>query len=417
MKNGILSKVTGQPRTLPKNGMSRSLGSERLLIMKKPSQHLIAEVPRSAAKVGMTIGIDLGDVWSHYCTLNEYGEVVNRGRFRTTPFGSREVVYRSTSSADRDGGGNPLDLGQRTAPGDGPRGNRGERQGSAGDLAQQPEERYGGCGEDRPLRPGGSRDTASDLASHGCPTGSSHLDPCPQPYRSAADGGCELGTRTGEALRVPASSFVHPVFRQAVHGRAAAKSGSGAWSGSRADRCDDGEDPAVRPHHQATHRDGVSGDAGADPGLWRRPTHSTDLRSDAGQQGTLPAQPGCGLLSRPATETQPVRRPRPATRHHQGWQRLPAYSAGRVRQPCPRTAWKRLDVTSVGAASGLARRQAVPQSGHRRRCSQAGSPASSHLGHAGTIHPVLCSSCLRTRTMFIVAKPRVPVTACRVGPL
>ena len=55
--------------------------------MKKPSQHLIAEVPRSIAKVGMTIGIDLGDVWSHYCRLNEDGEVVDRGRFRTTPSG------------------------------------------------------------------------------------------------------------------------------------------------------------------------------------------------------------------------------------------------------------------------------------------------------------------------------------------
>ena len=33
----------------------------------------------------MTIGIDLGDVWSHYCTLNEAGEVVDRGRFRTNP--------------------------------------------------------------------------------------------------------------------------------------------------------------------------------------------------------------------------------------------------------------------------------------------------------------------------------------------
>jgi hypothetical protein len=32
----------------------------------------------------MTIGIDLGDVWSHYCTLNQDGEVVDRGRFRTT---------------------------------------------------------------------------------------------------------------------------------------------------------------------------------------------------------------------------------------------------------------------------------------------------------------------------------------------
>jgi transposase len=33
----------------------------------------------------MTIGIDLGDVWTHYCTLNEDGEAVDRGRFRTTP--------------------------------------------------------------------------------------------------------------------------------------------------------------------------------------------------------------------------------------------------------------------------------------------------------------------------------------------
>ena len=55
--------------------------------MKKPAQHFIAEVPRSITKVGMTIGIDLVDVWSHYCTLNEHGEVVDRGRFRTTPSG------------------------------------------------------------------------------------------------------------------------------------------------------------------------------------------------------------------------------------------------------------------------------------------------------------------------------------------
>jgi transposase len=53
--------------------------------MKKPGQHPIAEVPRRQAKVEMTIGIDLGDVWSHYCTLNQDGEVVDRGRFRTTP--------------------------------------------------------------------------------------------------------------------------------------------------------------------------------------------------------------------------------------------------------------------------------------------------------------------------------------------
>jgi transposase len=33
----------------------------------------------------MKICIGLRDVWSHYYTLNEDGEVVDRGRFRTTP--------------------------------------------------------------------------------------------------------------------------------------------------------------------------------------------------------------------------------------------------------------------------------------------------------------------------------------------
>ena len=53
--------------------------------MKKPAQHLIAEVSRKRGQVELTIGIDLGDVWSHYCTLNQQGEVIHRGRFRTTP--------------------------------------------------------------------------------------------------------------------------------------------------------------------------------------------------------------------------------------------------------------------------------------------------------------------------------------------
>jgi len=44
---------------------------------------LIAEVPRKRGQVELTIGIDLGDDWSHYCTLNQQGEVIDRGRFRT----------------------------------------------------------------------------------------------------------------------------------------------------------------------------------------------------------------------------------------------------------------------------------------------------------------------------------------------
>jgi transposase len=38
--------------------------------MKKQTQDLIVETPAKSSKVEMTIGIDLGDVWSHYCTRN-----------------------------------------------------------------------------------------------------------------------------------------------------------------------------------------------------------------------------------------------------------------------------------------------------------------------------------------------------------
>ena len=65
--------------------MNRPPREEQTFPMKKPAQHLIVKVPRRQAKVEITIGIDLGDVWSHYCTLNQGGEVVDRARFRTTP--------------------------------------------------------------------------------------------------------------------------------------------------------------------------------------------------------------------------------------------------------------------------------------------------------------------------------------------
>ena len=83
--------------------------------MKKPSQYLIAEVPRKRGQVELTIGIDLGDVWSHYCTLNQQGEVIDRGRFRTTPKAIKHMVHRRASCSRCDGGWCSFDLDQRTA--------------------------------------------------------------------------------------------------------------------------------------------------------------------------------------------------------------------------------------------------------------------------------------------------------------
>jgi hypothetical protein len=55
--------------------------------MKRSAQHLIAKVPRRQTKLEMTIGIDLGDIWSHYCTLNEEGMVARPRPVQSEPEG------------------------------------------------------------------------------------------------------------------------------------------------------------------------------------------------------------------------------------------------------------------------------------------------------------------------------------------
>jgi transposase len=68
----------------PINGMrKRDLGETRAM---KQSQTITKR--RSKKKVQeaeLTIGIDLGDSWSNYCVLDQAGEIVEEGRFRSTP--------------------------------------------------------------------------------------------------------------------------------------------------------------------------------------------------------------------------------------------------------------------------------------------------------------------------------------------
>jgi hypothetical protein len=49
--------------------------------MKKHPQFFISKGSRRSLRVGITIGIDLGDVRSHYCTLNEDGGVSGEDAF------------------------------------------------------------------------------------------------------------------------------------------------------------------------------------------------------------------------------------------------------------------------------------------------------------------------------------------------
>jgi hypothetical protein len=46
----------------------------------------------------LTIGLDLGDRFSHYCILNEAGEVIWEDKLPTTPKGIEEVFGRISRS-------------------------------------------------------------------------------------------------------------------------------------------------------------------------------------------------------------------------------------------------------------------------------------------------------------------------------
>jgi hypothetical protein len=104
--------------------------------MKKQSQDLIAKGAGRSSRVEITIGIDLGDIWSHYCTLNQEGEVVDRGRFRTTPSGVERWFTDLPSVRIRDGSRNTLDLDQPAVGSNGARSDCGERARAAGYFSQ-----------------------------------------------------------------------------------------------------------------------------------------------------------------------------------------------------------------------------------------------------------------------------------------
>src|SRR5260370_1621875 len=384
--------------------------------MKKPSQHRIAEVPRSISKVGMTIGSDLGDVWSHYCTLNEDGEVVERGQFRTTPSGvekwftdlpkariameagthsiwvseqlqemGHEVIVanvrelRAISHSDRKSDTVDAEKIARYARID----PKIVRPISERTVAQQ-----------EALTLIRARNLMVRLRTAAVNSVRGLAKPCG--YRLPASSTLCFAKRCMAVLPPGLAQALGPVLQQIAAMRVKIRQYDRTMK-----RLTETEYPETQALIQVY---GV--------GQLTALTYVLTL----GSKERFERSRGCWLLPRPAAETQPIRGPRPATRHHQGWQYLPQVSAGRVRQPCSRTAWKRLDLTTVAPASGLARRQAAPQSCHRRRRPQAGSAASSHLGHARAVHPVLCSSCLRIEIMFPVAKPRIPATACRLGP-
>jgi len=135
--------------------------------MKKPTQHLIAEVPRKRAKGRAD---DRHRPWRRMEPLLHPQPGRRSGRsmpLQNHGEGDREVVRARASFPGGDGGRCSLELDQRTAWAARPRGDCGERTRAASGLAQRPQERRCGWGEAGSLRSSRSWDSTAYLSPHG----------------------------------------------------------------------------------------------------------------------------------------------------------------------------------------------------------------------------------------------------------
>ena len=327
--------------------------------MKKPAQHFIAEVSRSITKVGMTIGIDLGDVWSHYCTLNEDGEVVDRGRFRTTLSGvekwftdlprSRVAMETGThsiwiSEQLRELGHEVIVANVRELRAI----SHSDRKSDKVDAEKIA--RYARL-DPKILRPISHRTVAQQealtlirarnlmvrLRTAAVNSMRGLAKPCG--YRLPTSSTLCFAKRCMAVLPPGLALALGPVLEQIATMTVKIK---------HYDRLIQQLTETEYPETQALIK--VYG-VGQLTALTYVLTLGSKERFERVAMWAVISACGRDAAS-PGTTTR--------NRHHQSWQYLPQVSARGVRQLCPRAAWKRLNLTSMGSASGFARRQTVP---------------------------------------------------------
>jgi hypothetical protein len=202
--------------------------------MQKPSQHLIAEVPRKRCQVEPTISIDLGDVWSHYCALNQQGEVIDRGRFRTTPKAIEKwFVDVPQARVAMEAGVHSIWISEQL-----------KELGHEVIVANVRELRAISHSDRKSDEVDAEKSTA-DCSSDCRAATSLDFDSCTRSHGQAPHGSDQRSSRSDEGLRAPYARLRDSMFRSVQHGGEAARTGRSPRPGSSADRRDDIEDQAV----------------------------------------------------------------------------------------------------------------------------------------------------------------------------
>ena len=192
--------------------------------------------------VGMTIGIDLGDIWSHYCTLSEDGEVIDRGRFRTNPSGvDRRFRDLEPVRVAMEAGTHSIwvseqirELGHEVMVAN-------VRELRAISHSDRKSDKVDAEKVARYARPR-SGDPSSHRPPHRCSAGDADADPGPGCAGAFTNWCGELGARTGQALWLPLAGLIHTLLRKTLSCCTPTRSVTGTRSFAPADRGHDGED-------------------------------------------------------------------------------------------------------------------------------------------------------------------------------
>ena len=344
----------------------------------------------------MTIGIDLGDVWSDYCTLNEDGEVVDRGRFRTTPPGV-EKWFTDLPKA-------------RIAM-------------EAGTHSIWVSEQLQEMGHEvivanvRELRAISHSDRKSDTVDAEKIARYARLDPKilrPISHRTVAQ---------QEALTlIRARNLIVRLRTAAVNSVRGLAKPCGYRLPASSTLCFAKRCMAVLPPGLAQALGPVLQQIAAMTvkikqydrtikGLTETEYPETQALIQVYGVGQLTALTYVLTLGSKERFRSGVAVSACAERRHPGPTATGITKAGiylSLLVECANHVWPMEETRQWGLHCS--------REASSRLASEAGSAASSHLGHARAVHPVLSSSCLRIRIMFPIAKPRIPVTACRLGP-
>lgn len=285
----------------------------------------------------LTIGLDLGDRFSHYCILNESGDVIGEQNLPTTPKGIDEVFRRIPRSriALETGTHSPWVSRQLARLGHEVIVAHARNVRLIGDSSRKDDQV-----DARTL----ARLARIDPGLLGPVQHRKGAKPSDGNPRSSGTGQCTHGvgehrTRVDEIVRRAAAEMWHPENESGYGQRTEPGVEGCLGSAVRRNRIVKRADRGIRPADRANRQGSLSPGCPTQTGEGSRDTHCFDLRSDSGRPTPISPKPGCGMFSGVASWAQELGYESATAPHQQRGRCLLENDAGAGRALHSRAVW------------------------------------------------------------------------------